>query len=300
MKVLIIDDILPNALLVQQMIKRGGEADTQVFTSARAALAWCEENEPDLFIVDYIMPDMDGLEFLQAVRAQPRLADIPLVMVTAEQNRDALYKALAAGANDFLRKPVDPIELAARTRNMLRLRSRQLALAEANRQLHLLSITDPLTGVFNRRHFTERLSEEYQRARRFRHPLAVALIDADHFKQVNDRYGHQAGDEVLKALAGCCSAQFRAVDVFGRLGGEEFGVVMPETDDEQARIACERLRETVAATGIAIGAEVLRRTVSIGVSELRPDDTRPEAALMRADAALYDAKRGGRNQVRLG
>jgi diguanylate cyclase (GGDEF)-like protein/PAS domain S-box-containing protein len=160
-----------------------------------------------------------------------------------------------------------------------------------------LASRDPLTGVANRRHFFERAAEEFARSRRYKRPLSILMLDIDHFKPINDRYGHQRGDEVLKVLCGMSKTRLRDVDLLARIGGEEFTVLLPETDAEGARIVAERLREFVAGLKVETEGAEIRWTISIGLAALLPSDTSSEDCLRRADKALYRAKDGGRNRV---
>lgn len=167
-------------------------------------------------------------------------------------------------------------------------------------ELRRLATTDPLTGVANRRHFLEAASVELQRQHRYHRPAALMMLDIDFFKVINDGLGHAAGDMVLMAFAATCRDGLRSVDLIGRLGGEEFAVLLPETDLQGAVEVAERLRQRVADSPVDVGGGVARFTVSIGVADCRPCDETIEATLMRADRALYDAKRSGRNRVRVG
>lgn len=297
MTIVIVDDILANAMLLEKLVQSVGPVITRTFIDPIEALDWCEGNAFDVLLLDYLMPTLDGISFLQRMRRNPQLIDVPVVIITAEEKPETLYKALDVGANDFLKKPVDPIELAARTRNMLRLRTRQLELERANQQLALLANTDGLTGVANRRYFLQRLDQELERGKRYHSPLVLALLDVDHFKQINDRYGHQPGDEVLKALSEFTVGLLRANDLVGRLGGEEFAILMPESDQEVGTIVSERIRAELAAHPIPTVAGPLSITVSIGVTQAYPEIDNPETMLRRADAAMYRAKSGGRNRV---
>ncbi|MCA9791087.1 MAG: diguanylate cyclase, partial [Candidatus Eremiobacteraeota bacterium] len=181
-------------------------------------------------------------------------------------------------------------------------RTRELSLEIEERtrvqeELRVLATTDSLTGAANRRRFLELAEQEFQRARRYPSPLAGVMLDADNFKAVNDNYGHDVGDQVLKALAGVVAAQLRVSEVFGRMGGEEFAIAMPSTDAQGAAIMAERLRQAVAALEVEARGEKVRFTISIGIAELTPADTSFASILSRADAALYQAKAAGRNQV---
>jgi len=160
-----------------------------------------------------------------------------------------------------------------------------------------LATTDSLTGLFNRRRFMELCEQEFSRSIRYDRPLAMFMMDIDHFKHVNDDYGHDAGDRVLKSLAEISILALRGADVLGRFGGEEFGVLLPETDEESAREVAERLRQSIERASISINGITLSITVSIGVSILKPDMGSMESLLKKADIALYDAKQSGRNRV---
>ncbi len=296
MNVVIVDDVLPNALLIKGLVRRIDNVTAMTFTDPVEALAWCEANRPDLIMLDYTMPRMDGVTFLTRFREVEHLTDVPVVVITAEQGQEALYSALDAGANDFLKKPVDHVELIARTRNMLRLRARQVELSEANEKLYVMATTDALTGVHNRRYFLEKTRHEIGRSRRYKNPLSLAILDADFFKHVNDNYGHAAGDAVLRTLAQRCVDQLRTVDIVGRVGGEEFGLCLPETPVENAYGAIERLRIAVAERPIDFEGTPIQVTVSLGLTGFRADDD-TDIIFRRADTALYDAKAKGRNRV---
>jgi diguanylate cyclase (GGDEF)-like protein len=293
----IVDDNPRTTLLIKSILEGIGKIAIETFTDPRAAIEECRSGRHDLILVDYHMPGMNGIEFLRALRDEDHLCDIPVVMITGEEDKDLLYKALEAGATDFLRKPVEPVELIARVRNMLRLRTRQLELTRANEQLAVMATTDELTRLANRRYILQTLANECERAKRYSRPFSLAMIDVDHFKRVNDSHGHDVGDEVLSTLAAVLVRVFRNVDCVGRLGGEEFAVCLPETDLDGARRACERLRhELAAAPGHARGAAV-SVTVSIGLAGYDEDAGTPESLLKRADELLYAAKRKGRDRI---
>ena len=240
---------------------------------------------------------MNGIEFLHEFRDNPHLRDIPVVMITGEDDKDLLYRALEAGATDFLRKPVEPVELIARVRNMLRLRTRQLELSRANQKLAVMATTDDLTKLANRRYILQTLAHECERSRRYSRPFSLAMIDVDHFKRVNDTYGHDVGDEVLRTLSTVLVRVFRNVDCVGRLGGEEFAVCLPETDLCGAKRACDRLQIELVTAPVEVNGEPVSITASIGLASFDRDTGTPESLLKRADELLYEAKRNGRNRI---
>ena len=166
-----------------------------------------------------------------------------------------------------------------------------------NRELERLATTDPLTGVFNRRYFMDFATQELLRSQRYSHLFSVIQMDIDHFKKINDAHGHAVGDEVLKAFTGTCQEILRECDVLGRVGGEEFSIVLPETEKAGALVVAERIRQTIADLKVYADERTVHFTVSIGIASLRPNDAGLDAVLRRADEALYLAKNGGRNKV---
>ena len=294
--VAIVDDMLPNALLLKGYMKQIEGIEAVTFTDPTDALARCTEHAPDLVLLDYHMPQMNGVEFLGKFRAIAHLKDIPIVMITGEESKDALYKALEAGANDFLRKPVDDIELVTRARNLLELRAKQIDLAAANQQLYFLATTDQLTNLKNRRYFIEQLELEVERSCRYGRQCAVAILDADKFKSINDTYGHDIGDKVLQALSQMLLDELRNVDLVGRIGGEEFAILFPEIGKEAALDVCQRLLVRIRGARVTAEAKEINFTVSMGISEVVLAGDEADAVLKRADQALYRAKQGGRDR----
>ncbi len=294
--VAIIDDMLPNALLLKNYMKQIAGLDAHTFTDPEVALARCSDTPPDLVLLDYHMPQMNGVEFVTKFRALEHLQDIPIVMITGEEKKEALYAALRAGANDFLRKPVDSVELVTRARNLLELRARQLELAAANKQLYVLATTDQLTGLKNRRYFFERLSIEIERGMRHNRECAVAILDADHFKAINDTYGHDVGDKVLQVLAGQLTQELRTIDLVGRIGGEEFALLLPETTAGEALKVCERIIGRIRNAKILLDDKEIYFTASIGLTDVSQMGDEANFVLKRADQALYQAKAMGRDR----
>ncbi len=255
-------------------------------------------SELDLVLCDLEMPEFDGLKFLQMRATRADFAGVPVIFLTSRGEVSHRVKGLEMGANDYLTKPVAREELRLRARNQLQIRRLEIALRRAVAELGRLSRTDALTGLPNRRHFVEALEREFQRAARYGSSLGLLIIDIDHFKRVNDTWGHLAGDKVLRDVAGILAYGLRQSDIAARFGGEEFAVLLPETDLEGATLVAERYRLDIAARQFTVESTSLQLTVSIGIAALprtKADDA--TEFLRRADATLYLAKEAGRNRV---
>ncbi|MBE7217032.1 MAG: PleD family two-component system response regulator [Caulobacteraceae bacterium] len=253
----------------------------------------------DLLVVNLDAQAFDGLRLIARVRADETTRALPILAVFEPSERPRATKALELGASDLIARPVDQEELAARVKTLVR-HKRYTDFLRHNLDHSLeLAVTDPLTGLHNRRYMSGQLASLVKRATLGGDPVAALLIDVDHFKKVNDTYGHDVGDEVLREFAVRLATNVRAVDLACRFGGEEFVVIMPDTKLEDAARIAERLRVHVSGSPFHVPelAEALPVTVSIGVSTTRPEADTQEALLKRADAALYRAKAGGRNQV---
>lgn len=293
--VLVVDDDPNIRFLIVHVLERKGCRVLQA-PDAATALALCDPNELDLALIDIELPGMNGHDLLGAIN--DRLVDqyVPVVLVTARALASDVATGLGLGASDYLRKPFEVSELLARVDAALKIKRLQDQLRQKNHALSLLSTTDALTGAFNRRHLDDEIAVICRAAQRHGDPVAVLMIDIDHFKNVNDRHGHPAGDEVLKAVVRRLQAKLRTEDTLGRWGGEEFLVLLPRTGHQGALVLAERLRVAVADQPIPIGVgDPLPLTVSIGVAS----DHGPKAEVLIADAdrALYEAKAAGRNRV---
>jgi two-component system cell cycle response regulator len=253
----------------------------------------------DLVIVSAAAKTFDGLRFAAQLRSDEATRNLPILAVVDFDERARVVKALEIGINDILPRPVDPQELAARARTQIR-RKRYTDYLRDNLDHSLeLAVTDQLTGLHNRRYMTSQLDALVRRAAAGGDPVAVLVIDIDHFKKVNDGFGHDVGDEVLSEFAVRLASNVRAIDLPVRHGGEEFVVVMPDTDLEDARRIAERIRLHVAGAPFRVmgGQELLSVTISIGVAcSAGPEDT-SNALMKRADEAVYEAKSRGRNRV---
>jgi diguanylate cyclase (GGDEF)-like protein len=290
------------------------------------ALSALREHRPDLILMDVEMPGLNGVEVCRIVKAnsgEGGFGFIPVILMTARQAAGKV-EGLELGADDYLVKPFDMLELSARVKSMLRLKALQDELLEKNRELDsknreldrankelaqrreellALSRTDALTGLFNRRYFEERLHEEFTRSRRYGAPLSLVMLDIDHFKRVNDTFGHPFGDEVLRGVARTARARLREVDLLARYGGEELCALLPETTPADALRVCERVREAIEALQWEHRAtdgsvHPVRCTASVGLASVPSATLGSAEELMRAaDDSLYAAKGAGRNRV---
>jgi two-component system cell cycle response regulator len=261
----------------------------------QTALALARAEIPSVLLMAREMEGLDGMAVLDALRADPRTADMPVVFVTGHTGAGDLAEGLERGAHDYVRKPVDPVELIARIRAALRLRALHDELARRNSELEHLARTDVLTGLANRRHADDVLRSTIASARRHRRTLCAVLADVDRFKAVNDTHGHAAGDAVLREVAVRLTAGLREEDVAARWGGEEFLLLLPDSPD--ATVVCERLRASISERPINVhGLLELHVSASFGWAPWSGEET-GEALVGRADLALYAAKAGGRDRV---
>ena len=280
------------------------EALTPVAASVVRATSCAEaqallDDSMELVIASMSLPDGDALRLVAQWRATESWRQLPVLLMADDGELPRLAKGLDLGANDYLIRPVDRNELLARVRTQIRRKRLQDQFRENYHRGLSLALTDDLTGLYNRRYVFAHLNELLARAPEGSGEIALMLFDIDHFKQVNDRHGHPAGDEVLRELAVRAMRQVRSVDLVGRLGGEEFVVVMPETSLGGAAVVAERLRIAVASEPFAVQgqSEKLPVTVSVGVAVAGDGSETMENLLKRADDALYAAKNAGRNRV---
>lgn len=292
--ILVVDDLPANLKVVGSILAREGYVMTYAISGAQA-LERIEAATPDLILLDLMMPQMNGIEVCQIVKANPAYAELPIIFLTASQEQQHLIDAFAAGAIDYVTKPFQVQELLARVKTHLKLKDITDRLRQALDEVEKLAGTDPLTGVFNRRRLFQIAEQELLRSQRYGSPFSVMMLDVDHFKQVNDTYGHLAGDTVLREVAETVRQELRVTDFLGRYGGEEFAVILTETDCQQAAEVGDRIRSQLEALTVLTGGHVVQLTVSIGIGgyQLPSDDI--DTIIKRADIALYHAKANGRN-----
>lgn len=295
-KILLAEDDLTSRTILTATLKKWGY-DTIVTSDGRAAWEALQKlDEPMLVILDWHMPDMNGLEVCRRIRERDTSLPPYIIILTIRGETADIVKGLEAGANDYVSKPYNNEELHARIEVGLRMLKLQVDLQEANNALTHLAMHDPLTGILNRRAILNALDKELARARRQATVVWVGLCDLDHFKQVNDRYGHQAGDEVLCEFVRTVQSNLREYDLIGRYGGEEFLVVASTPQGCEEGKLYERLHARIAGSEIVTKKGRISITVSIGVAASTGADTVNDL-LAAADSALYQAKEGGRNRV---
>jgi two-component system, cell cycle response regulator len=275
------------------------EHEVDVETNPSDALFRAADGNYDLLIVSLGLENFDALRLCSQVRSLERTRNLPILAITDPDNNARMLRGLEIGVNDFLLRPIDKNELLARARTQVRKRRYTERLRDNVQMSIEMAITDPLTGLFNRRYMQCHLTTLVEQAASRSKPLALLVIDIDYFKAINDSHGHDAGDDVLRDFALRIKRSIRGIDLACRLGGEEFVVVMPETDMAVSAMVAERLRRRIAAEPFAIqqGAKTIPVTISIGIAALRGRDDNAPNLLKRADQALYRAKRDGRNRV---
>jgi diguanylate cyclase (GGDEF)-like protein len=301
MRILVVDDEPISRLLVQAAVDWLGH---HWIAADDGQEAWeCfQQDEPDVLITDLMMPGVDGLELCRRVRANAQTSYTYIILVTVLGDRQDIVRGMDAGADDYLVKPLQLFDLQARLIAAQRVTDLHAELDRHRAQLAHLARHDPLTGLSNRRSLDEDLEVLHARSQRYGRGFALAMCDIDRFKAYNDTYGHQAGDQALRAVAATIAGEVRGGDGVYRYGGEEFLLVLPEQTPDTALVAVERVRSAVERLAIPQPAAGPggRLTLSAGIAAFRPGEpTTAQELLQQADAALYRAKAAGRNQLAL-
>lgn len=287
--ILIVEDEIINIHSLSRILR--ATARLCFATSGAEALELAESLKAEIVLLDIMLPDISGFEVCKRLKNNPATSKCTIIFVTSLDSDEEEAHGLRMGAMDYIKKPFDPTIVRERVQN-------QLNLTLAYRELEELSTTDFLTGAFNRRYFTEISTTELKRHQRHNKNTSVMILDIDHFKEVNDTYGHSVGDRALRHLVQICRDNLREEDIFARYGGEEFCILLPETDASTAREAAERLRQSIENTPMELDEQHLHLTVSIGLSGIEArENPAIDYWLKRADQALYRAKEAGRNQV---
>jgi two-component system, cell cycle response regulator len=296
-RVLIVDDRPASYERVAAMLAE--EQAAEVEPNPSEALFRAAEGNYDLIIISLELENFDALRLCSQVRSLDRTRNVPILAITEPDNSARMLRGLEIGVNDYLMRPIDKNELLARARTQVRKRRYTERLRDNVQMSIEMAITDALTSLFNRRYMESHLGTLVEQASARNKPLAVLVLDIDYFKSINDSHGHDAGDDVLREFALRIKRSIRGIDLACRYGGEEFVIVMPETDMAVAAMVAERLRRRIAAEPFAIqqGARSIPVTISIGLAALRGKNENAATVLKRADQALYRAKRDGRNRV---
>jgi two-component system cell cycle response regulator len=296
-RILVVDDRRSSNERIARVL--AGEHKVDIETDPHEALFHAAEGDYDLLMISLGFENFDGLRLCSQVRSLERTRNVPILVIVEAEDNARLLRGLEIGINDYLMRPIDKNEMLARVRTQIRKRRYGARLRDNVQMSMELALTDPLTGLYNRRYMESHVTTLVDQALARGKPLALLVIDIDYFKAVNDVHGHDAGDAVLREFATRLKKSIRGIDLACRYGGEEFVIVMPETDMAVAAIVAERIRRRIASEPFVIGngATALDVTISIGIAALSGVEDSAALILKRADQALYRAKRDGRNRV---
>jgi len=297
MRILVADDDAVARRLLETLLHKWGYDVTAVGNGAEALAALRADEPPPLAVLDWMMPEVDGIEVCRKVRKRTGEPYIYIFLLTAKSGRNDIIQGLEAGADDYLTKPFDQAELQVRLRTATRLLDLQDALIAARERLREQATHDSLTGLWNRSVIMEELSHELARAERHKTATTVIMADLDHFKLINDVYGHLGGDEVLRQMAQRMRASARQYDSVGRYGGEEFLIIAPQCHTDGARRLAEAVRRKIVETPVAFGDRPIDVTISLGAAVVPAGHWDTGFVVHIADDALYRAKNKGRNRA---
>lgn len=300
-RLLVVDDDPDSLEIIAEALKWEGYL-VEKASSGQEAISLIKTWNPHLVLLDVNMPGMNGVETLKDLRAKEQYVSV--MFISGNTSTEAVIAGLDAGADDYIPKPFDPLELLARVRTQLRIKDLNDQLRSSNEKLKELVDTDDLTGLYNMRSLYQRLDFELERARRFGRQVCVVMMDMDHFKGVNDGHDHLFGSFVLSAVGNIIRQNIRAIDIGARYGGDEFLIVLTEVGPDGAKHFCERLRHEIASNLYKHGADEMHLTASIGFAitpagmNIKSPSIDAKDLVRVADNALYDAKRAGRNCVK--
>jgi len=302
--ILIVDD-LPQNLQVLGSILRKNKYQIAVATNGQQAIDILNNISPDLILLDVMMPGIDGHEVCRRLKEQEKTRDISIIFLTAKSETADIVKGFELGAVDYITKPFNATELLARVKTHIELKKNRDVilnlideLENNNRILEKMAVTDSLTRIYNHSHIIDRLNNEICAAKRHNDSLSVIMFDIDHFKSINDTYGHQVGDDVLVEVTTKIKDALREIDIIGRYGGEEFLVVMRKTDRHGCFVASDRIRKKIE--DLTWEQEKLHVTISGGIGTIELEDDSAATMIKRADECLYLAKNNGRNRIECG
>ena len=296
-KVLLVEERQNHADRVARYLR--GKADLKIIADPQVGLLEAAENGYDCVIISTALENFDPLRLCSQLRSIDRTRFVPIILIANEEEEELVMRGLELGINDYLMRPLDEQELTARLTTQVKRKRYNDQLRASVAQTIEMAVTDGLTGLHNRRYLDSHLETLFERAEARRRPLSLMITDIDRFKAINDEHGHDGGDDVLREFAARLRQNVRGIDLACRFGGEEFIIVMPDTEFTIAQKVAERVRAQIAATPFAIGnsGDQIDVTVSVGVSSLQPPHDSAQALLKRADLALYEAKNSGRNKV---
>ena len=295
--IMVIDDDIVQLKRIKEQLEK--DYKVEAVAKPEGATSIAVNGDFDLIIVSTQLTDVDGLRLASHFKGQEETRNVPVLMLVDEEDTRAMTKGLELGVNDYIIMPVDYNEMEARVKTQIRRKKYQDALKSNYQKTISRAITDALTGLYNRHYLNTHLDNTVRQALNNNKSLSLMIMDMDHFKQVNDTYGHDVGDQVLQQLSEIIINTVRSADLAARFGGEEFVILMPETDVKQANDVAERIRKIVEKKDMKVSHEIgfIKKTISIGVAYLDEMGDTGEALLKRADEALYKAKHEGRNKV---